>query len=160
MIENLYEQILDQDLKLLENELIHLQICESNQINTSHQAAKYHSSHRPRNENQSTYLDTINESIVTFGLGPAGTGKTFLAVMAALRAFHMQEIDRLILMRPAVDAGEKLGFLPGDVSQKVDPYLRPLYDALFAQLGVEQTTAWIEKNRIEIAPLAFIRGDV
>jgi phosphate starvation-inducible PhoH-like protein len=94
----------------------------------------------------------------TFGIGPAGTGKTFMAVLSALDYLRKGEVDRLILSRPAVDAGEKLGFLPGDMAQKVDPYLRPLYDALYDQIGAEQTTEWLDKGKIEIAPLAFIRG--
>ncbi len=95
---------------------------------------------------------------ITFGIGPAGTGKTYLAVAAAVDALERQEIRRILLTRPAVEAGEKLGFLPGDLSQKVDPYLRPLYDALFEMLGFERVEKLIERNVIEVAPLAYMRG--
>ena len=95
---------------------------------------------------------------VSFGIGPAGTGKTYLAVAAAVSAFEKGEVERIVLTRPAVEAGEKLGFLPGDLSQKVDPYLRPLYDALFDLLGTEKTQRLLEKQKIEIAPLAYMRG--
>ncbi|GGI83594.1 ATP-binding protein YbeZ [Shewanella hanedai] len=113
---------------------------------------------KPRNPNQSDYVDNITTHDITFGVGPAGTGKTFLAVAAAVDALERQEVRRILLTRPAVEAGEKLGFLPGDLSQKVDPYLRPLYDALFEMLGFEKVEQLIERNIIEVAPLAYMRG--
>ena len=113
---------------------------------------------RGRGGNQSRYLHNIVTHDINFGIGPAGTGKTFLAVAAAVDALNNGEIQRLILVRPAVAAGEKLGFLPGDLSQKVDPYLRPLYDALYEMMGVEKVIKLIERSVIEIAPLAYMRG--
>lgn len=113
---------------------------------------------KPRTPNQGQYLVNIVTHDITFGIGPAGTGKTYLAVAAAVDALERQEISRILLTRPAVEAGEKLGFLPGDLSQKVDPYLRPLYDALFEMLGFEKVEKLIERNVIEVAPLAYMRG--
>ncbi|HEY0209691.1 PhoH family protein [Acerihabitans sp.] len=113
---------------------------------------------KPRTPNQAQYIAHILDHDITFGVGPAGTGKTYLAVAAAVDALERQEIRRIMLTRPAVEAGEKLGFLPGDLSQKVDPYLRPLYDALFEMLGFERVEKLIERNVIEVAPLAYMRG--
>jgi phosphate starvation-inducible PhoH-like protein len=113
---------------------------------------------KPRNPNQSQYVENILNHDITFGIGPAGTGKTYLAVAAAVDALERQEVRRILLTRPAVEAGEKLGFLPGDLSQKVDPYLRPLYDALFEMLGFEKVEKLMERNIIEVAPLAYMRG--
>ncbi|MGV8003213.1 PhoH family protein [Photorhabdus temperata subsp. temperata] len=113
---------------------------------------------KPRTPNQAQYIANILSHDITFGVGPAGTGKTYLAVAAAVDALERQEIRRILLTRPAVEAGEKLGFLPGDLSQKVDPYLRPLYDALFEMLGFEKVEKLIERNVIEVAPLAYMRG--
>ncbi|MCC8457381.1 MULTISPECIES: PhoH family protein [Photorhabdus] len=113
---------------------------------------------KPRTPNQAQYIANILSHDITFGIGPAGTGKTYLAVAAAVDALERQEIRRILLTRPAVEAGEKLGFLPGDLSQKVDPYLRPLYDALFEMLGFEKVEKLIERNVIEVAPLAYMRG--
>ena len=107
---------------------------------------------------QQAYLDAINKNTLTFGIGPAGTGKTYLAVAMAVRAFRDEQISRIILTRPAVEAGEKLGFLPGDLQDKVDPYLRPLYDALFEMMGAETFQRNLEKGAIEVAPLAYMRG--
>ena len=107
---------------------------------------------------QEHYVETIRKKVLTFGIGPAGTGKTFLAVALAVEQFTRGEVEKILLVRPAVEAGEKLGFLPGDLSQKVDPYLRPLYDALFQMLGYKETTQLIERNIIEVVPLAFMRG--
>lgn len=107
---------------------------------------------------QRNYIRSIIGHDISFGVGPAGTGKTYLAVAAAVSAFEKGEVERIVLTRPAVEAGEKLGFLPGDLSQKVDPYLRPLYDALFDLLGTEKTQRLLEKQKIEIAPLAYMRG--
>ncbi|BES70707.1 PhoH family protein [Marinobacter nanhaiticus D15-8W] len=113
---------------------------------------------RPRGKNQQKYVHSIRTHDVNFGIGPAGTGKTWLAVACAVEALKDEQVKRILLVRPAVEAGEKLGFLPGDLAQKVDPYLRPLYDALYEMLGFEQVTKLIEKSVIEIAPLAFMRG--
>lgn len=113
---------------------------------------------KARTSNQSDYITKISAHDVSFGIGPAGTGKTYLAVAAAVDALERNEVRRIILTRPAVEAGEKLGFLPGDLSQKVDPYLRPLYDALFEMLGFEKVEKLIERQIIEIAPLAYMRG--
>ncbi|HZW19219.1 MAG TPA: PhoH family protein [Luteimonas sp.] len=113
---------------------------------------------RGRGPNQQKYLHSIATHDINFGVGPAGTGKTFLAVASAVEALNESRVQRLVLVRPAVEAGEKLGFLPGDLSQKVDPYLRPLYDALYEMLGVEKVLKLLEKNVIEIAPLAYMRG--
>ncbi|WP_019227104.1 PhoH family protein [Sedimentibacter sp. B4] len=107
---------------------------------------------------QKRYIDMINNKDITFGIGPAGTGKTYLAVAAAVNAFRKKEVERIILTRPAVEAGEKLGFLPGDLQDKVDPYLRPLYDALFDIMGIENFMKNVEKQLIEVAPLAYMRG--
>ncbi|CCQ09687.1 Phosphate starvation-inducible ATPase PhoH with RNA binding motif [Pseudoalteromonas luteoviolacea B = ATCC 29581] len=113
---------------------------------------------KPRNPHQSQYVANILRHDITFGIGPAGTGKTYLAVAAAVDALERQEVRRILLTRPAVEAGEKLGFLPGDLTQKIDPYLRPLYDALFEMLGFEKVERLIERNVIEVAPLAYMRG--
>ncbi len=113
---------------------------------------------KPRNASQSDYVQNILTQDISFGVGVAGTGKTYLAVACAVDALERQEVRRILLTRPAVEAGEKLGFLPGDLSQKVDPYLRPLYDALFEMLGFEKVEKLIERNVIEVAPLAYMRG--
>ena len=113
---------------------------------------------RPRGHNQQRYVERILASDISFGIGPAGTGKTYLAVAAAVDALERQEMRRIILTRPAVEAGERLGFLPGDLNQKVDPYLRPLYDALYEMLGFERVAKLMERNVIEVAPLAYMRG--
>lgn len=113
---------------------------------------------KPKTIGQKKYVDSIKGNTITFGVGPAGTGKTYLAVALAVRAFKAHEIQRIILTRPAVEAGEKLGFLPGDLQNKVDPYLRPLYDALFEMMGAENYQRNLEKGFIEVAPLAYMRG--
>ena len=113
---------------------------------------------RPRTLRQKKYVDAMERHDLTFALGPAGTGKTFLATVLAVRMLSERKVERLVLTRPAVEAGERLGFLPGDLQQKVDPYLRPLYDALHSLLGPEKTTVLLEKGVIEVAPLAYMRG--
>ncbi|MGI9605811.1 MAG: PhoH family protein [Acidimicrobiales bacterium] len=113
---------------------------------------------RPKSAGQSRYLAAIAQNVITFGIGPAGTGKSWLAVAMALRALQAGEVERIILTRPAVEAGERLGFLPGDLMQKVDPYLRPLYDALYDMTDAEGVTRLLEKGTVEVAPLAFMRG--
>jgi phosphate starvation-inducible protein PhoH and related proteins len=113
---------------------------------------------RARGANQTEYLSNIRSHDLTFGIGPAGTGKTYLAVACAVEALQSEKVRRIVLVRPAVEAGERLGFLPGDLSQKVDPYLRPMYDALYEMLGFERVAKSIERNIIEVAPLAFMRG--
>jgi len=112
----------------------------------------------PKTINQKKYLEAIENNAIVFGIGPAGTGKTYLAVLSALKKLKDNQIKRIVLTRPAVEAGEKLGFLPGDLKEKIDPYLRPLYDAMYEILGVKQSTDFIEKGIIEIAPLAYMRG--
>jgi phosphate starvation-inducible PhoH-like protein len=113
---------------------------------------------RPKTELQSQYMESISKKVINFGVGPAGTGKTYLAVAKAVQALENEEVARLILTRPAVEAGEKLGFLPGDLSQKVDPYLRPVYDALYEMLGFDKVEKLISRHIIEVAPLAYMRG--
>jgi len=113
---------------------------------------------RPRGANQTAYMRRIRDHDLAFGVGPAGTGKTYLAIASAVDALESDQVRRIVLVRPAVEAGERLGFLPGDLSQKVDPYLRPMYDALYDMIGAERVTQLIERNVIEVAPLAFMRG--
>ena len=113
---------------------------------------------KPKTVGQKAYCDNIRKNTITIGVGPAGTGKTYLAVAMAVTAFRAQQVNRIILTRPAVEAGEKLCFLPGDLQQKVDPYLRPLYDALFDMLGAETYQKYVERGNIEVAPLAYMRG--
>jgi phosphate starvation-inducible PhoH-like protein len=113
---------------------------------------------RPRSRNQLSYVQTIRSHDINFGIGPAGTGKTYLAVACAVAALESDEVRRIVLVRPAVEAGEKLGFLPGDLAQKIDPYLRPLYDALYEMMGFDTVHKLIERNVIEVAPLAYMRG--
>lgn len=113
---------------------------------------------KPKTLGQKNYVEAIRDNTVVIGVGPAGTGKTYLAVAMAVNAFRAKEVNRIILTRPAVEAGEKLGFLPGDLQSKVDPYLRPLYDALFDMLGAENFNKYLERGNIEVAPLAYMRG--
>ena len=113
---------------------------------------------RPKTLGQKIYVESIRNHDIVFGIGPAGTGKTYIAVAMAVKAFRAQEVNRIVLTRPAVEAGEKLGFLPGDLQNKVDPYLRPLYDGLFDLLGAETFQKLVEKQAIEVAPLAYMRG--
>jgi phosphate starvation-inducible PhoH-like protein len=157
--------------KIISPEMVHLSIIESNILEQAPVITKHEADFdkmvtiktkrgiiKPRNSNQSTYVQNVLTNDITFGIGPAGTGKTYLAVACAVDALERQEVRRILLTRPAVEAGEKLGFLPGDLSQKVDPYLRPLYDALFEMLGFEKVEKLIERSVIEIAPLAYMRG--
>ena len=113
---------------------------------------------KPKTLGQKKYVDALRKSMITFGVGPAGTGKTYLAIAMAVQAFKNQEVDKIILTRPAIEAGEKLGFLPGDLQSKIDPYLRPLYDALFQIMGADSFASNMEKGVIEVAPLAYMRG--
>ena len=113
---------------------------------------------KPKSNNQKSFIDTINTNTVTFGIGAAGTGKTFLAVACAVNALEKRQVKKIILVRPAIEAGEKLGFLPGDLAEKIDPYLQPLYDSLYECLGFETVNKLLEKKVIEIAPLAYMRG--
>ena len=119
---------------------------------------KRHGKIKGRGKSQVQYLEQINHFDLTLGVGPAGTGKTYLAVASAVEALENDQVDRLILVRPAVEAGERLGFLPGDLAQKIDPYLRPMYDALFEMMGQQKVAKCLERNIIEIAPLAYMRG--
>ena len=113
---------------------------------------------KPKTLGQKKYVDALRRSMITFGVGPAGTGKTYLAIAMAVQAFKNQEVDKIILTRPAIEAGEKLGFLPGDLQSKIDPYLRPLYDALFQIMGADSFSSNMDKGVIEVAPLAYMRG--
>jgi phosphate starvation-inducible PhoH-like protein len=113
---------------------------------------------KARGANQRRYVDNIRQCDINFGIGPAGTGKTYLAVACAVESLEREAVRRVVLTRPAVEAGERLGFLPGDIVQKVDPYLRPLYDALYEMLGFDKVSKYIERHIIEVAPLAFMRG--
>jgi len=152
----------------IEPDQIHLAIKESGVLEQTSESTIEHGKEvfiktkkgviKPRTPNQAQYLVNMVTHDITYGIGPAGTGKTYLAVAAAVDALERQEVRRILLTRPAVEAGEKLGFLPGDLSQKVDPYLRPLYDALFEMLGFERVEKLIERNVIEVAPLAYMRG--
>ncbi|WP_145478071.1 PhoH family protein [Stenotrophomonas rhizophila] len=163
LIEALYQEAAE---TRFDSHAIHLRL---NQANVEHVVERSYEAQevaikvkrgtvRGRGANQARYLHQIATHDINFGIGPAGTGKTFLAVASAVDALNEARVQRLILVRPAVEAGEKLGFLPGDLSQKVDPYLRPLYDALYEMLGVEKVIKLLEKNVIEIAPLAYMRG--
>ncbi len=162
LLHHLYEEI--SEGASLSPELLHLHLQESGmealQEGTVERATikTRRSVIKPRGENQARYIRAISSHDINFGIGPAGTGKTWLAVACAVHALEAEGVQRIILVRPAVEAGEKLGFLPGDMAQKVDPYLRPLYDALYEMLGFDKVAKLIERNIIEIAPLAFMRG--
>jgi phosphate starvation-inducible PhoH-like protein len=163
LLHALYEEAGDTPL---DSQAIHLRLSQANVEQVAERAYEAQDvaikvkrgTIRGRGANQAQYLHQIATHDINFGIGPAGTGKTFLAVASAVEALNEARVQRLILVRPAVEAGEKLGFLPGDLSQKVDPYLRPLYDALYEMLGVEKVAKLLEKNVIEIAPLAYMRG--
>ncbi|HRJ52055.1 MAG TPA: PhoH family protein [Candidatus Thiothrix moscowensis] len=161
LLQGLYRETAD---NVLDPESIHLFLQEANldkvQANTSDDVRirTKRGFIKPKGLVQSQYIQNIRIHDVTFGIGPAGTGKTWLAVACAVEALERDEVRRLILVRPAVEAGERLGFLPGDLSQKIDPYLRPMYDALYEMLGIEKVNKLIERNVIEVAPLAYMRG--
>ena len=143
------------DKSYLEPQDIHLALQNTTDIAAVHATI---GSIKPRSKNQQLYINNINTYDINFGVGPAGTGKTYLAVACAVNALKKDEVRRIVLVRPAVEAGERLGFLPGDLAQKVDPYLKPLYDALYEMLGFERVNQLLSKNVIEIAPLAYMRG--
>ena len=151
---------------LLSPKLVHLALQETMPSQSSENGNEFEqlliktpkSSVKPRGKHQCDYVRSIRQHDINFGIGPAGTGKTYLAVACAVDALLKEEVSRVLLVRPAVEAGEKLGFLPGDLAQKIDPYLRPLYDALYEMLGFEKVSRLIEKNVIEVAPLAYMRG--
>jgi phosphate starvation-inducible protein PhoH and related proteins len=153
------------DRERIDSQRVHLALQEIGMqdpgADTASEEIKVHTARgavRARGPNQAEYLSNIRTHDLTFGVGPAGTGKTYLAVASAVEALQSDKVRRIVLVRPAVEAGERLGFLPGDLSQKVDPYLRPMYDALYEMLGFERVARLIERNVIEVAPLAFMRG--
>jgi len=169
LVQNLYNETINDSGKLvpLTSEQVHLAISgvehPATLVQVDEQAQEVSIKTKKglikgRNPNQSRYVANILRHDVTFGIGPAGTGKTYLAVACAVDALEKNQVRRIVLTRPAVEAGEKLGFLPGDLAQKVDPYLRPLYDALFDMLGFEKVEKYLERGTIEIAPLAYMRG--
>ncbi len=166
VIKNLYAITSSEELS---KEAIHLHLQDSNVDNISHKAKTnekladvgVHTRRgiiKPRGLNQAAYINDVLNNDLTFGIGPAGTGKTYLAVACAVAALDSEQVQRLILVRPAVEAGERLGFLPGDLAQKIDPYLRPMYDALYEMMGFERVNKLIERTVIEVAPLAYMRG--
>tara|TARA_B110000858_G_scaffold198483_1_gene265546 strand:- start:2442 stop:3458 length:1017 start_codon:yes stop_codon:yes gene_type:complete len=164
VLENLYRATSQGDL--LTPNLVHLALQESMPSEPVENGNDFEqaliqtpkSSVKPRGKHQCDYVRSVRQHDINFGIGPAGTGKTYLAVACAVEALLKEEVNRVLLVRPAVEAGEKLGFLPGDLAQKIDPYLRPLYDALYEMLGFEKVSRLIEKNVIEVAPLAYMRG--
>jgi phosphate starvation-inducible PhoH-like protein len=170
LLADLYQQALDG--VALTPDQIHLQLQPANveqlmvsnnnsnsDMNNALGVVKIHKTTiKPRGSNQRDYVRAIQTNDINFGIGPAGTGKTYLAVACAVAALETEQVRRILLVRPAVEAGEKLGFLPGDLAQKIDPYLRPLYDALYEMMGFEKVTKMIERNTIEVAPLAYMRG--
>ena len=164
ILENLYDATNSEELS---KEAIHLYLQESEVDNVSNGEQDRSAELsirtrrgviRPRGNNQAKYIHDIFTHDLTFGIGPAGTGKTYLAVACAVEALEAERVQRLVLVRPAVEAGERLGFLPGDLAQKIDPYLRPMYDALYEMMGFERVNKLIERTVIEVAPLAYMRG--
>lgn len=161
IIENLYNETAEQDALTPEQIHLHLLGSDAEDTSESDQGVSIRTkkeSIKPRGQRQIDYVQKIRKQDINFGIGPAGTGKTYLAVACAVEALMQDKIERILLVRPAVEAGEKLGFLPGDLAQKVDPYLRPLYDALYEMLGFETVAKLIDRNVIEVAPLAYMRG--
>jgi phosphate starvation-inducible protein PhoH and related proteins len=164
ILESLYQATSQGNL--LNPNMVHLALQETMPSESSENGNEFEqlfiktpkSSVKPRGKHQCDYVRSIHQHDINFGIGPAGTGKTYLAVACAVEALLKEEVNRVLLVRPAVEAGEKLGFLPGDLAQKIDPYLRPLYDALYEMLGFEKVSRLIEKNVIEVAPLAYMRG--
>ena len=160
VLKHLYQQAADSNMAI-DSEQVHLALVEKPSRREPYNSfvIKVRKTQvRPKNDAQEQYLRQILSNDVVFGIGPAGTGKTYLAVACAAQALAMNEVERIVLVRPAVEAGEKLGFLPGDIGQKVDPYLRPLYDALYEMLGFDRVARLIERGIIELAPLAYMRG--
>ena len=164
VLQNLYARA---QREPVDSERVHIALQEldmdgnNSALNTDSDELKVRTSRgavRARGANQTEYLNNVRTHDLTFGIGPAGTGKTYLAVACAVEALQSEKVRRIVLVRPAVEAGERLGFLPGDLSQKVDPYLRPMYDALYEMMGFERVAKLIERNVIEVAPLAFMRG--
>ena len=161
LLQDLYKQT---ESKSVNPESVHLQLQESGleSLAADSSVAVVVKTRRKsitgRGANQNRYLNAIKKHDLNFGIGPAGTGKTYLAVACAVEALEQEKVRRIVLIRPAVEAGERLGFLPGDMSQKVDPYLRPIYDALYEMLGFDRVARLVEKNIIEVAPLAYMRG--
>lgn len=164
VIESLYASTSSEKLS---KESIHLHLQDSHVENISDKSNQKRSDigvHtrrgiiRPRGPNQAAYIEDVLNNDLTFGIGPAGTGKTYLAVACAVAALDSEQVQRLVLVRPAVEAGERLGFLPGDLAQKIDPYLRPMYDAMYEMMGFERVNKLIERTVIEVAPLAYMRG--
>jgi phosphate starvation-inducible protein PhoH and related proteins len=164
VIKNLYATTNSEELS---KEIIHLHLQDSSVDDISDKANEklivigVHTRRgiiKPRGPNQAAYISDVLNHDLTFGIGPAGTGKTYLAVACAVAALDSEQVQRLVLVRPAVEAGERLGFLPGDLSQKIDPYLRPMYDALYEMMGIERVHKLIERTVIEVAPLAYMRG--
>lgn len=162
LLQDLYRETAD---TVLNPEIIHLFLQEANLdklvVGHAHDEVRIRTRRgyiKPKGQAQSQYIQNIRTHDITFGIGPAGTGKTWLAVACAVEALERDEVRRLVLVRPAVEAGERLGFLPGDLAQKIDPYLRPMYDALYEMLGIEKVNKLIERNVIEVAPLAYMRG--
>ena len=164
VLKNLYDATASEELS---KEIIHLHLQNSNVENVKEVSNEESSTTsiqtrrgtiKPRGPNQASYIRDVLNNDLTFGIGPAGTGKTYLAVACAVAALDAEKVQRLVLVRPAVEAGERLGFLPGDLAQKIDPYLRPMYDALYEMMGFERVNKLIEKTVIEVAPLAYMRG--
>ena len=159
LLDQLYRETRDSELS---DDMVHLHLQEASTYQDNVQDTIVIETPKikikPRGKNQIGYIDAIRSNDMNFGIGPAGTGKTWLAVACAVDALRRDQVERIVLVRPAVEAGERLGFLPGDLAQKIDPYLRPLYDALYEMLGFDKVTKLLERQVIEIAPLAYMRG--
>lgn len=159
LLDQLYRETRDNELS---DDAVHLHLQQASTFETTDSTALVIQTPKlkikARGKNQLAYINAVQSHDVNFGIGPAGTGKTWLAVACAVEALRRDQVERIVLVRPAVEAGERLGFLPGDLAQKIDPYLRPLYDALYEMLGFDKVTKLIERQVIEIAPLAYMRG--